>query len=189
MSFSIHDWPLDYLSRLDTRPLATIELLVVHCTELPDLATAREYAERVLYPSGTGNSGHYYVDRDGSLYRFVPDEHIAHHVQGKNQHSIGIELVNRGRWPNWHDSRHQSMDEAYPATQIESLLALIGNLRDTLPGLRHIAGHQDLDTREIPASDDPQHRIRRKLDPGPLFPWPAVLEVCGLSRLGLKGAA
>ena len=98
MSFPLHDWPLDYLSRLNTRPLSAVELLVVHCTELPDLLTARECAERMLYPSGTGNSGHYYIDRDGSLHRFVANDRIAHHITDLNDRSIGIELVNRGRW-------------------------------------------------------------------------------------------
>ena len=71
--------PLPYQRSLAARPLSSIDLLVIHCTELPDLAMAREYGERVLYPkkypnknpdnetgthSGTGNSGHFYVDRD-----------------------------------------------------------------------------------------------------------------------------
>ncbi len=183
MSFSIHEWPLSYVAQLGQRPPSSIDLIVVHCTELPDLDMAREYAERILYPSGTGNCGHYYIDRDGSLHRFVADDRIAHHITDLNDRSIGIELVNRGRWPNWHDSRQQHMDEAYPAAQIDSLLALIGKLRNTLPALQHIAGHQDLDTREIPASDNPRHKVRRKLDPGPMFPWPAVLDTCGLGRL------
>src|SRR3546814_7681712 len=54
--------PLAYEDRLDARPLSQVDLVVIHCTELPDLATAREYGERVLHTgSGTGNSGHYYV--------------------------------------------------------------------------------------------------------------------------------
>ncbi len=52
--------PLSYESRLTTRALTQIDMVVIHCTELPDMAMAREYGERVLYDSGTGNSGHYY---------------------------------------------------------------------------------------------------------------------------------
>ena len=36
---------LPYESRLEQRPLSQVDLVVIHCTELPDLATAREYGE------------------------------------------------------------------------------------------------------------------------------------------------
>ena len=74
----IHDAPLPYVDVLPRRPVDAVELAVIHCTELPDLATAREYGERVLHASGAGNSGHYYVDRDGSLHQYVPLDRIAH---------------------------------------------------------------------------------------------------------------
>src|SRR5690606_34258660 len=80
----INDWPLPYEERLDERPLAAIDLVVIHCTELPDLAAARSEGERVRYDSGTGNSGHYYIDRDGSVHLFVRPARVAHHVRGYN---------------------------------------------------------------------------------------------------------
>jgi N-acetylmuramoyl-L-alanine amidase len=176
------DAPLPYVARLQPRPLADVTLVVIHCTELPDLATAREYGERVLYDSGSGNSGHYYVDRDGSVQRYVPPTRVAHHTRGYNERSIGIELVNTGRWPHWLDSRHQAMDEPYTAEQIASLLALLRQLRAEFPSLHLIAGHEDLDTAAVPASDDASKSVRRKRDPGPLFPWERVAE-SGLQRL------
>ena len=66
--------PLPYENRLERRALEQIDLVVIHCTELPDLAMAREYGERILHASGTGNSGHYYVDRDGSVHVYVRPE-------------------------------------------------------------------------------------------------------------------
>ncbi|AKC85826.1 N-acetylmuramoyl-L-alanine amidase [Pseudoxanthomonas suwonensis] len=182
---AIVDAPLPYVDQLERRPLAQVDLVVVHCTELPDLATARAYGERVLYASGTGNSGHYYVDRDGTVLRYVPDDRTAHHVRGCNTRAIGIELVNSGRFPHWLDSRHQAMDEAYPDAQIDALVALLRHLAVRLPALRHIAGHEDLDREQVPASDDPSVRVQRKLDPGPLFPWPRVLAQVPLQRLPL----
>ncbi|MDE2054958.1 MAG: N-acetylmuramoyl-L-alanine amidase [Xanthomonadaceae bacterium] len=179
----IHDQPLPYVARLELRDPANIDLVVIHCTELPDLATAREYGERIVHPSGTGNSGHYYVDRDGGVYRYVPDDRVAHHVRGHNEHAMGVELVNTGRYPDWLASRRQTMSESYPAVQIDALLALIAHLRDVLPNLRSIAGHEDLDTGLVTASDDPTRQVRRKLDPGPLFPWKHVMGTCGLRRL------
>jgi len=184
------DAPLPYVARLQQRPLAQVTLVVIHCTELPDLATAREYGERVLYPDaldperGTGNSGHYYIDRDGEVQRWVPEDRIAHHVRGHNPHSVGIELVNRGRWPRWLDAAHQAMDEPYPDAQIAALVALLGHLRATLPALRDIAGHEDLDRDRVPAGDDPAVTVPRKRDPGPLFPWAEVLAAVPLRRTG-----
>lgn len=180
---TIHDQPLPYVAGLDARKRADIDLVVIHCTELPDLATARAYGERIVHASGTGNSGHYYVGRDGGVFRYVPDERVAHHVRGYNEHSIGIELVNMGRYPDWLDSRNQSMTEPYPAVQIDALLALLAHLRRVLPYLRSIAGHEDLDTGMVAASDDPARQVRRKLDPGPMFPWSQVIDACGLQRL------
>ena len=49
--------------------------------------------------------------------------------------------------------------------------------------LRYIAGHEDLDTDTEPAFDDPAIRVPRKRDPGPLFPWDAVLRAVPLQRI------
>lgn len=175
--------PLPYVDRLATRDIADIALVVIHCTELPDLATARVYGERLLYPeSGTGNSGHWYIDRDGHIVEYVPPERVAHPVRGHNAQAVGIELVNTGRFPHWLDSRHQAMEETYPATQIDALVALLRQLRATLPALRTIAGHEDLDTERVPASDDPTILLPRKRDPGPRFPWAQVLAAVDLQR-------
>ena len=180
---ALHDWPLPYAQRLDARDRDAVDLVVIHCTELPDLAIAREYGERVLYDAGTGNSGHFYIDRDGSVHRFVAPDRVAHHTRGYNDRSIGIELVNTGRFPDWFDSRRQAMDEPYPDAQIDALVALLAALRAELPALRLIAGHEDLDTARVPASDDPALEVARKRDPGPRFPWPRVLAAVPLQRL------
>ena len=175
--------PLPYEGLLDARPLQQIDLVVVHCTELPDLSTAREYGERAHYGSGTGNSGHWYIDRDGRVERWVDPARVAHHVRDYNARSVGIELVNRGRWPDWLDSRRQAMEEPYPEAQVAALVALLATLATELPALRWIAGHEDLDTGLVAATDDPALQVRRKRDPGPLFPWARVLAATPLQRL------
>ena len=182
--------PLPYADALAARPSGEIDLVVIHCTELPDLAMARDYGERVLYPaSGTGNSGHYYIDRDGGIVEYVDPARIAHHTRGYNPRSIGIELVNIGRYPHWLDSRHQAMDEAYTEDQIEALVALLRDLHARIPSLALIAGHEDLDLDEVEASDDPELKVRRKRDPGPRFPWQRVLAAVPLERIGAPGDA
>jgi N-acetylmuramoyl-L-alanine amidase len=176
-------WPLPYEERLEARPLAQIDLVVIHCTELPDLAMAREFGERVHYDSGTGNSGHYYIDRDGSIHVFVRPERVAHHARGYNERAIGIELVNAGRYPDWLDSRRQGMDEPYTEAQLDALLALLARLQSDLPSLEFIAGHEDLDQEKVAASDDQNQQVFRKRDPGPRFPWSRVLDATTLNRI------
>ncbi len=177
------DCPLPYIARLAARQPRTLDVVVIHCTELPDLAAARTCGERVLYDSGTGNSGHYYIDRDGRIERWVPEERIAHHVRGWNARSVGIELVHTGRWPDWYHSQRQDPSEPYPDVQIDALIALVTQLRAGLPALRWLAGHADLDRDMVAASDRPELSVRRKVDPGPTFPWARVLRACGLPRL------
>lgn len=173
---NIHHKPLDYALRLQRRPLPSIDLVVIHCTELPDLETARHYGEKIHYPdSKTGNSGHLYIDRDGTIESWVEEDRVAHHVRGYNERSIGIELVNSGRWPNWLGADSQSMPEAYPVAQVNALTTLLRSLCQKLPSLCWIAGHEQLDRERVPATDDPAVMVRRKMDPGPLFPWARVL--------------
>ena len=182
--------PLPYESRLQARPRTQIDLVVIHCTELPDLATAREYGERMHYTeSGTGNSGHFYIDRDGAVHMWVSPGRVAHHTRGYNPRSIGIELVNTGRYPHWLDATHQAMDEPYTEAQIVALIALLRSLANDYPELRQIAGHEDLDTTEVEATDDPKRKVRRKRDPGPLFPWDRVIRESGLQRLTVSSPA
>jgi N-acetylmuramoyl-L-alanine amidase len=178
----IQQEPLSYQERLDERHPGDIDLIVIHATELPDMATARQYGEKIHYPvSQTGNSGHFYIDRDGEIQQWVALDRIAHHVAGYNAHSIGIELINLGRYPDWLDSRHQTWQEEVSSAQMGALIGLINQLKKSFPTLRHIAGHDQLDLRFIPASDDPGKTVRRKLDPGPDFPWDQVIDATGLS--------
>ena len=74
------------------------------------------------------------------------------------------------------------MTEAYPEEQIQGLLRLLSWLCAALPNLRFITGHQDIDLRKVPASDQPAVLVQRKMDPGPLFPWDRVLEQVPLQR-------
>lgn len=184
MSPTIHDDPLPYVEALPERAAEVVTRVVIHCTELPDLATAREYGENVQHASGTGNSGHYYIDRDGAIHCYVPGTRTANHVRGHNADSIGIELVNLGRYPDWHNSRHQQMTEPYSEAQLKALRQLLAQLRQEFPNLRGIAGHEELDTEMVPASNAPDQQVRRKLDPGPQFPWDDVLRDSGLVRQG-----
>ena len=178
---------LPYNHKLDSRDVNSIELLVIHCTELPNIETAREYGEKIHYQSGTGNSGHYYISKQGDVYQWVENNRIAHLVKDHNNHSIGIELDNLGRFPNWHKTNAQIMHDEYPQKQIDALVVLIHKLQKQLPNLKYITGHEDLDTRLIKSENDPEVYIRRKMDPGKLFPWAQVMQKINLINIGTLG--
>jgi len=178
---------LPYTERLESRGAEAIDLIVIHCTELPDLAMARVWGEKVLYPEQqTGNSGHFYIDRDGHIEQWVALDRVAHHVRGFNPQSIGIELINNGRYPDWFHCECQDMSEPYPEQQIEALVKLVNQLCEQYPGLVSVAGHADLDFSMIPSEDAPGTMIRRKLDPGPLFPWAAFSKKIPLRRYKIE---
>ena len=178
------DQLLSYNYLLDSRAIEDIQLIVIHCTELPNLNKAREYGEKVHYKSGTGNSGHYYIDKNANVYQWVENNRIAHHVKDHNKNSIGIELDNLGRYPNWHQTNSQVMQEEYPNEQINALVSLINKLQKQLPSLQYITGHEDLDKRLIPSENNAEIFIRRKMDPGPLFPWEQVMKKISLINIG-----
>lgn len=182
-SLSLARHLLSYNERLAVRSLDQIDMLVIHCTELPNLEMAREFGEKIIHEqSKTGNSGHFYIDQDGRLQQWVELERVAHHVRGMNERSIGIELDNAGRYPHWYHSERQAMTRSYPAAQIQTLVLLINALEKLLPSLAWLAGHEELDNSKIPAEDDASKLIRRKVDPGPLFPWQDLSAASSLSR-------
>jgi len=183
MNVPIHSHLLPYAERLDARSLDDITGIVIHCTETPDLASAREFGERIHHArSQTGNSGHFYIDVDGRIEQYVPLQRIAHHVSGHNENTVGIEMVNPGRFPHWLHSQSQQLTSPYPSAQIDALVMLLQQLQQQVPTLHWIAGHEDLDQRLVIASDNPNIEVRRKLDPGPLFPWQQIMQNSELER-------
>ena len=117
----------------------------------------------------------------------MPPDRVAHHVRGFNERSIGIELDNPGRFPDWYDSRQQEMKEPYTRLQLENLVRLLQVLRNAIPDLRHISGHEMLDRERVAASNDPDVLVRRKTDPGPHFPWQKIIAATGLEFIDSPG--
>jgi N-acetylmuramoyl-L-alanine amidase len=175
---------LNYNHKLDKRKISKIEMIVIHCTELPDIPSARVYGEKIHYDSGTGNSGHYYISKQGEIQQWIENDRVAHHVRGHNPNSIGIELDNLGRFPNWHTTNAQIMYDPYPQVQIDALVELLNQLKKEIPTLKYITGHEDLDTRLIKSENNPEIYIRRKMDPGKMFPWAEIMQKITLINTG-----
>ena len=103
-------------------------------------------------------SCHYLINRKGKISQMVRDENVAWHAGkskwGKyinlNNHSIGIELVNKG-----HRLRYQN----YTKDQIKSLIQLCKFLKKKYRIKKeNFLGHSDI-------------APLRKIDPGEKFPW------------------
>jgi len=131
----------------------SVGFVVLHYTA----GDASGRALRTLTRAGSGVSAHYLIERDGSILQLVDERRRAWHAGDSrwgatvdvNSASIGIELDNDGAEP-------------YPAAQIDALLRLLADLRHRhqVPGV-NILGHADV-------------APTRKVDPGPLFPWPLL---------------
>jgi N-acetylmuramoyl-L-alanine amidase len=126
------------------------DFVVIHYTGADQAADAL----RMLSSPQAGVSAHYLVVRNGTIVQLVDERARAWHAGASkwgssidvNSSSIGIELDNNGREP-------------YPQVQIDALLNLLADLRQRyrLPAANFL-GHSDV-------------APRRKIDPGPLFPW------------------
>lgn len=172
----VDDRLVSWWGSLKRRSPESITTVVLHATEIPTLSEAWDYAERSAAGTddGTGVCGHLYVGRDGGCHRFVPLDRIAAHAAGHNTPSIGIELVNTGRHPDHFHSRSQIPSEDFPPEQTAALMDLLTVLTETHPALVRLVRHSDLDREMVPASDDPGVLVRRRIDPGPRFPWADV---------------
>jgi N-acetylmuramoyl-L-alanine amidase len=144
----------------DARPEgAAIDILVLHYT---GMKTAKEALARLCDPQARV-SAHYTIDRDGRVYRHVPEERRAWHAgvsywageRNVNARSIGIEIVNPG---------HEFGYVPFADAQIGALIDLSRGIfaRHPIPPHR-VVGHSDI-------------APPRKTDPGELFPWKELAE-------------
>jgi N-acetyl-anhydromuramyl-L-alanine amidase AmpD len=104
-------------------------------------------------------SAHFLVDRDGTIYRLVPEDWMARHCIGLNHVAIGIENVGDG--------------DKYPLTdaQLAADAALVRYLVARHPGITHLLGHHEyrrMEGHEYWLERDPAYR-NQKPDPGPDF--------------------
>lgn len=121
-----------------------IKRIIIHDTGSHTARSALDWFAR----SAAEVSAHVVIDRDGTIYRVVPDAHIAWHARRHNRDSLGVELVDRTNDP-------------YPAEQLDACAQWVASrcaLHSITPD--RIFGHADV---SVPPG--------RKTDPGPDFPW------------------
>ena len=145
------------------RSLRSIRYLIIHYSGMQSGRVSMNRLKNLK----SKVSCHYFIERNGGIYRMVEDNKIAWHA-GKskwrgfnnlNRHSIGIEIQNKG---------HSISYQNFSKKQIFSLIKLIKILMKKYKiKKRNILGHSDI-------------APLRKLDPGEKFPW---------SLLSKKGVA
>ena len=97
---------LDYMAErygiLQDEPEIDPKIVVLHWTVFPTLEQAFEAFRNPALPdyrpdiegvSGLNVSSHFLVDRDGTIYRLMPETVMARHIIGLNHCAIGVENV------------------------------------------------------------------------------------------------
>ena len=117
---------------------------------------------------------HFLVDRDGTIYRLMPENMMARHVIGLNWCALGIENVGDGN--------------KFPLTeaQLEANIFIVKYLRKKYKTIEYLIGHYEYTTfqnTELWKETNPNYRTE-KTDPGDEF-----MEKLrkGVKQLGLKG--
>lgn len=121
---------------------------------------AIESGRKAIADAGDLNvSAHFLVDRDGTIYRLMPETSMARHCVGLNHVAIGVENVG--------DPKDHPLTEA----QVEADAALVRYLRAKYPRITHLIGHHEylaMEKHPYFVERDPKYRTR-KGDPGPKF--------------------
>ncbi len=148
-------------------PYITPRMVVVHWTAMNDLEKSHE----IMYPAALPGAGrgdiasasalnvgaHFLVDRDGSIYRQLPDTAFARHVIGLNYLAVGIENVG-------------SDDALLTKEQLKANETIIRYLHNKYP-LEYMIGHHEYNNfrgTTLFKETDESYRTE-KTDPGDDF--------------------
>lgn len=178
----------DYIeARYGFRPAditITPRMIVLHWTAIDDNeATFRTFNPETLAgradlsAAGEVNvSIQFVVDRDGTIYRLMPETWMARHVIGLNYEAIGVENVGGARGID------NLTDE-----QVAANIQLVRYLRKRYPTIEYLIGHHEyrhFENHPLWRERDPAYRTV-KTDPGDRF-MTAVRN--GVADLRLKAA-
>ena len=150
-----------------TTPVIDPKVIVLHWTYIPTLDSAfSEFKNEDLNPDRTeisnasnlNVSSQFMVDRDGTIYRLMPENYMARHVIGLNYNAIGIENVGG--------------DEQTPLTQeqVDANIKLVTYLKGKY-NIDYVIGHYQytlFEEHELWLEKDDGYRTE-KTDPGEDF--------------------
>lgn len=198
-SLKIHDRPISFSPQRQQMTLAYIEehygrrpqdirieprMIVLHWTAIDTLEgsfsafNAETLGESRPDLEGAGQvnvSIHFLIDRNGTVYRLMPETWMARHVIGLNYSAIGVENVGGG------GSLDNMTDE-----QIEANIRLVRYLVRRYPSIEYLIGHAEyrrFEGHPLWLERDERYRTE-KVDPGDRF-MSTVRR--GVADLGLEG--
>jgi len=165
------DLTLDYLYKRyglkQTEPTIVPQMVVVHYTVIPTLEASFDafnnpklpnWRPEIANASGLNVSSQFMVDRDGSIYRLMPETNMARHVIGLNHCAIGIENVGGTK------------ETPLTAQQLEANIWLVKYLADKYD-IKYLIGHSEytnFEDHELWLEVDDGYRTK-KSDPGDQF--------------------
>ena len=162
---------LEYLSKRygleKDDPIIVPKMIVLHWTVIPTLEKSFEAFNNPSLPnwrpdikdvSGLNVSSQFMVDRDGTIYRLMPETTMARHVIGLNHCAIGVENVGG------------DTDQPLTKAQLKSNIWLVRYLEQKYP-IDYLIGHYEytrFENHPLWLEKDDGYRTQ-KTDPGTAF--------------------
>lgn len=157
----------DHYGLIQSEPIIDPKMVVIHWTVIPTLGKSYNAFKDAKLPSFRSDiaavstlnvSSQFLVDRNGEIYRLMPENFMARHVIGLNHCAIGIENVG-------------GTDEL-PLTpaQLESNIWIVKYLKEKY-GIEYLIGHYEytyFEGHELWLERDDGYRTE-KTDPGKKF--------------------
>lgn len=169
---------------IQTEPTLTPKMIVSHWTAIPTLEgsfnafnpVTLKGRKELIQASPLNVSIHFLVDRDGTIYRLMPENMMARHVIGLNWCALGIENVGDGN--------------KFPLTeaQLKANIFIVKYLKKKYPTIEYLIGHLEYTSFQntpLWKETDPNYRTGKD-DPG--IDFMKKLRK-GVQKLNLKGGS
>jgi len=180
-TFRVFEKPLDFNEERQALSLAYLkerhgiekdspsiepQIIVLHWTAVPSVEKTYDVFEPSMLPSARASisgasalnvSSQFVVDRDGTIFRLLPDTAFARHVIGLNYCAIGVENIG-------------SKDMPLTKAQVKANEMLIRYLQAKYP-IEYVIGHHEYKTfvgHPLWKETDPDY-LTQKSDPGDEF--------------------
>jgi hypothetical protein len=142
-------------------PIIAPKMIVAHWTEIPTLEGSFNAFNPVMLPSFRKElkglsplnvSVHFLVDRDGTIYRLMPENLMARHVIELNWCTLGIENVGNGN--------------KFPLTeaQLQANIWIVKYLKKKHASIKYLIGHHEYTSFQhtpLWKESDPNYRTEK----------------------------